>query len=615
MCGIAGFAGKGSLADLERMTRAVAHRGPDGEGFWSDPQYPVHLGHRRLAIVDIADGAQPMWDAAGEIGVVYNGEIYNHLDLRRELQRLGHRFRTHHSDTEVLIHGWREWGRDLPRRLNGMFAFAIWDRRSQVLFLTRDRFGEKPLYYAAAHGLFLFGSELSAIAAHRGFVARIDDEALLKLMAYGFIPAPRAFYAGAAKIPAGHWLEYRPADRRIAQGRYFSFRIEPDECPPPFEAAAEEIASLLKSATTRRLMSDVPLGVFLSGGIDSSSIAACAVAQGPVETFAIGFTEPSYDESPYARLVAAHLGTRHHERVLSLDEARDLIPEVLGRLDEPFADPSILPTYLLCRFTRERVKVALSGDGGDELFAGYDTFAALPTARLLDPLLSEPLRQQLLRLVELLPKSPRNMSLDFKLRRFLGGVGRGATLWHPLWLAPVAVEAMAALLGRRVDLEDIYAEAIAAWRESGAPTAEDRAMEFYVRFYLQDDILPKVDRAAMLNGLETRAVFLDPDLVDFARRLPASYKIRGASRKRVLKAAMRRLLPQDVLKRPKKGFGIPLAAWLRHLPPPALAAIAPQLDAGLIARWHGEHRGQKADHRLALWSATVVAQHRLGRAA
>lgn len=304
MCGIAGFIGRGDQDDLQRMTDAVTHRGPDGEGFHVDGERGVYLGHRRLAIIDIKDGAQPMWDADESVCVVFNGEIYNHLELRRELEAKGHRFATDHSDTEVLVHGWKEWGEDLPLKLNGMFGFAVWDKTQKSVFLARDRFGEKPLYWARQDDTFLFASELSAITAHSGFRADFDPLSLKKYFAHGFLPAPNAIYKDTHKLPAGHSLRFDLSSGQVTSKPYWRFRIEPQDNPPSLDEAAEQLRALLLQSVERRLMSDVPLGVFLSGGVDSSLAAAGACRYrnpGDVQTFAIGFTQKSYDESSHAR--------------------------------------------------------------------------------------------------------------------------------------------------------------------------------------------------------------------------------------------------------------------------------------------------------------------------
>ncbi len=607
MCGIAGFVGAGDRDDLERMTRALAHRGPNGEGFHIDAARGVHLGHRRLAIVDVAGGHQPMWNEDGSVGVVFNGEIYNHSELRAELTARGHVFASHHSDTEVLVHGYEEWGRDLPLRLNGMFAFCVYDARKGRLFLARDRFGEKPLYYGRGRWGFAFASELTALAEHPRVSGALSQTGLKKLFGWGYIPAPHTILQDAHKLPGGHWLEADIATGAISQQPYWQFEITPDDGLTQADepALVEECAALFAQAARRRLMSDVPLGVFLSGGLDSSLVLASLAADpavGQLSAYTIGFEEPSYDESAFAAAVATHVGARHRLRTLSIDDARDLIPDVLSRLDEPLGDPSVLPTHLVSRFAREDVTVALSGDGGDELFAGYDPFLALTPAAIYARAVPAPLHTAARQMVNWLPRSTANMSLDFKLRRTLMGLSHEASARLPVWMAPVDPKDMAELFGEPVDPADVYAEAIALWEAAPNKPTVDRALEFFTRFYLQDNILTKVDRAAMLCSLETRAVFLDNDLVAFCQRLPHRFKMRGRARKYLLKRVAERLLPRHILERKKKGFGIPLAQWLKDVP-----ATPPLSEAGGLSTTYARHafsahRSGAADHRLFLWN-------------
>jgi asparagine synthase (glutamine-hydrolysing) len=612
MCGIAGFVGFGSKADLEAMTAALTHRGPDGSGTWTSPERPVFLGHRRLSILDIEGGAQPMWDAAGDIGVVFNGEIYNHRELRRTLEAAGHRFRSSHSDTEVLVHGWREWGEGLPVRLNGMFAFAIYDRARGRLFMARDRFGEKPLFVYRQPGRIAFASELSALLRHSGIAAEIDPRALQKFFAWGFFPSPHALYRHCRQVPSGTSLLYALDDDLVRERRYWKFRLDPDRSLSDGDVPrlAEELRALFAQSVERRLMSDVPLGLFLSGGIDSGAVLAAAtraIPAGQVHAFTIGFTEPSFDESQHAQRLAAHFGVRHHLEMLELEDARELLPEVLGRLDQPLGDPSILPTYLLSRFTRRHVTVALSGDGGDELFAGYDTFDALTPAKIYAWLMPRALHRGLRRLADLLPISSRNMSLDFKLRRALTGLSWPQAYWNPVWLSPADPQTIREIFEEPLTADDLYSEALDLWAE-GRGDLLDKTLEFYTNFYLTDDILTKVDRAAMMVSLESRAVFLDNDLVEFCRRLPGRFKLRNGRRKWLLKKALEAWMPSETLARRKKGFGIPLAKWLRQWPAPTVnglldgSQLKPQL---LDARWR-RHAGGEADERLLLFAWLAV---------
>jgi asparagine synthase (glutamine-hydrolysing) len=617
MCGIAGFFGRGDSDDLAAMVRAEIHRGPDDEGFFVASGLPLYLGFRRLMIRDSAGGAQPMWNEDHSVAIVFNGEIYNHVELRGELERRGHRFRSSHSDTEVLVHGYEEWGAALPERLNGMFAFAAYDAGKRRLFLARDRFGEKPLYYYAGPDLFAFASDLFALVQHSAIAAQPSPAALRKLFAYGYIPAPAALYEGCAKLAAGHSLELELAAGASPRlRRYWRFAIEPDEDMAQRGEAAliEELRELLMQAVRRRLVSDVPVGVFLSGGLDSSVILAALARhrETDIKAFTIGFTEPSFDESSYARLVADHLGINHQLRILDFAKARDLIPMVLDRLDEPLGDASILPTYMLSAFAREQVTVALSGDGGDELFAGYDPFDALAPGAFYRRAVPAPLHRMLRAAVERLPHSSKNMSIDFRLRRTLMGLSYPRNVWAPVWMSPLDPELSHQLFGDKTSAEALYEDAIAAWDGCASIDPVDRLMEYFTRFYLQDDILTKTDRASMMHSLETRAIFLDNDLVEFCRRLPRRFKYRNGQRKYLLRRAAASLLPGRIIERRKKGFGVPIADWLKTIP------AEPPLDsiAGLSSAWAREawadHRAGRKDHRLFLWT-WLSLQHVVAR--
>jgi asparagine synthase (glutamine-hydrolysing) len=595
------------------MTRTLAHRGPDGEGFFVDPRRPVFLGHRRLAILDVEGGAQPFWNEDGTVCVIFNGEIYNHRELRYELQARGHVFRSDHSDTEVLVHGFEEWGSRLAVRLNGMFAFAAYDTQSGALYLARDRFGEKPLYYCHRPGLFAFASELHAVRCHPRCTTAIDPLAVQKYFAHGFIPAPNALYRDCHKLPGGFSLLFDTVEGTLKLENYWRFELAPD---PSLERRgesdlAEELRHLLLQATRRRLISDVPLGLFLSGGVDSGTVLACATRETrAVKTFTIGFTEPSFDESAYARQLAERMGTDHRCEVLSLDLARTLLPEVLSRLDEPIADPSIVPTYLLSHFTAQHVTVALSGDGGDELFAGYDPFQALAPAALYDAVVPGAVHRALRGLVERIPTSDANMGVDFILKRTLLGLSYPRDLWNSVWLSPLAPESWCEMFDAPFCPEEVYSEVLARWHREESLSLQERTLEFYTQFYLQDNILAKVDRAAMMNSLESRAVFLDNDVVDFCMRLPARWKYRRGQRKYLLKKAMAPLLPADVLARKKKGFGIPIARWLRLLPPviDRIAAEGLMKPEAIVSRWNA-HRAGREDHRLFLWAVLALEAH------
>jgi len=617
MCGIAGFVaprGAGDRLLLERMTRALSHRGPDAEGFFVVQEQGVHFGHRRLSILDLSGGTQPMTTVDGNLTIVFNGEIYNHRALRTELQAKGHHFQTDHSDTEVLLLGYREWGEGLLGRLNGMFAFAIYDKPRQHLFLARDRFGKKPLYWFQKDGVFAFASELTALLHHPASPRNESVTALKKYFVYGYIPAPHSVIDGIHKLPGG-WCG--TLDLSCSSGaewrtrRWWEFHLEPsseEPTPARCDAWAGELLEKLDGAVKRRLMADVPLGVFLSGGIDSSAVAALAARHlpaGRLRTFSVGFTDPSFDELPYAREAAAFIGCSHESEILDLSRARELLPGLLARLDEPMGDGSILPTWLLSGFTRRHVTVALGGDGGDELFAGYDPFKALERADLYTRLVPRSLHPAIRLVASLLPVSHSNISLDFKIKRTLRGLSHPEVFRLPIWMGPLEPQEIDDYFGDHTPEEELYSEAVEAWDAAGRQAhSVDRALQFFTRLYLQDGIMAKVDRASMLHGLEARSPFLDLDVVDFARRLPHSVKIRGGTTKWILKKALEPVLPPSILRRKKKGFGTPVGVWLRD---GAIApAIPPGRGASVVQKALRSHCTDRSDERLFLWCQYVL---------
>jgi len=624
MCGIAGFAGPGDAGVLRRMTDAIQHRGPDAEGFWTDSAEGIFLGHRRLSIVDLAGGGQPMWTRDGAVGVTFNGEIYNHAELRAELKARGCDFVTDHSDTEVLLHGYREWGESFVNRLNGFWAFVIYDRAKKRLFGSRDRFGKKPLYYFHEAGAFGFASDLPALLQHPDCPRNLSPLSLKKYFAYCYIPAPRSIFDRVWKLPGGWSFTYDPSSRELKTWRYWEFVLEPEPMADPGKRPdadhekrkigewSEQISAALEAATKRRLMSDVPLGIFLSGGIDSSAIAVLAakhVPQGQLNTFSIGFDEPSFDESRYARQVAESLGARHHHETLGLDRTADILPDIIAKLGEPLGDGSLLPMYLLSRFTRQRVTVALGGDGGDELFAGYDPFRALRSAERYARLVPRPVHHAIRLLANRLPVSHANISLDFKIKRTLMGLSHPPKLWNAVWMGALEPAEIEALFREPCDPEEIYSEAIETWDHCRQPNLVDRALQYFTCLYLQDVILAKVDRASMMCSLEARSPFLDIELVDIARRIPWQFKLRGGQTKWILKKALAPLLPREIVDRPKKGFGMPIGRWLREGRFPFEHASAyPHLDVAFTERKHAAHLAGRSDERLFLWCFWLLSE-------
>jgi asparagine synthase (glutamine-hydrolysing) len=610
MCGIAGFTGSGDLKVLENMTRALALRGPDGEDFRFDS--PVYLGHRRLAVIDPNGGRQPMTTPNGRYCIVFNGEIYNFIELREELEKKGHRFSSDHSDTETLLWGYVDSREKILPKLNGMWSFVIYDRDEKVLFGARDRFGKKPLYYFHRGDDFGFASELTALLRHPRAPKSVSQISLQKYFAYGYVPAPRTVIQGIWKIPAGHWFRYDIRTSQLLIQKYWDYEAEPDATITDPELAAEELSSLLAGAVRRRLVSDVPLGMFLSGGIDSSAIAAYATKNVPeLKTFTIGFEEPSFDESLPARLVANQLGTSHFLRRLSLEKSKELLPSIIDRLDEPMGDPSLLPTYLLCQFAREHVTVALAGDGGDELFCGYDPFKALRKAELYAKLVPKPIHLGIRLLAGKLPVSHRNISIDFKIKRTLRGLSFPKNIWAPIWMGPLEPSELSELFHQTIDPEELYSEAIEVWDNCKQPDLVSRTQQFFIKLYLQDCILTKVDRASMMNSLEVRAPFLDIEVVNFARKLPNYLKLHNGQTKWILKKALERVLPADILARPKKGFGVPIGKWFFD---GSIMQLSEQRNTnaryrtGFFQHKLREHQSGKADHRLYLWNAWLLDQ-------
>ena len=570
MCGITGIAdwnGPVRPEVLRRMTNTLRHRGPDDESYCIPAPKgggpAIGLGFRRLAIIDLLGGRQPMSNEDGSLWIVCNGEIYDHARLRLELEGRGHQFRTH-SDIEVLLHLYEEHGPECVTKVNGMFALAIWDSRKQTLFLARDRMGKKPLYYRATSAQMIFGSEIKALLMYPGCPRELDARSLSKYLAYEYVPSPHSIFKGIHKLPAGHWLTWTNGQTR--QRRYWDLQFTTGAHGRPENEIAGELRERLKEAVRLRLVSDVPLGVFLSGGVDSSSVVAMMAELMPpsrIKTFAIGFEEKSFDESGHARRVARFFGTDHRERILQSRTLLEMLPEVGAFLDEPLADASIIPAYLLSKFTRQHVTVALGGDGGDELFAGYPTFLAHRMARFYK--VPRAIHERLIRpLAEWLPVSSDNFSFDFKVKRFLRGLGRRPEIRDQIWLGSFTPAEQRALLQEKGADIDGYDDIVEAERNCASSRGMERLIYLYCKFYLQDCILTKVDRASMACSLEARAPFLDYTFVEFANSIPFALKLKGLKSKYILKKAMQDKLPADILGRRKKGFGIPVAKWFRE---------------------------------------------------
>ena len=571
MCGIYGYLSPTGTIDptiLRRMGHPLKHRGPDDEGevILDSSEVSVGLGHKRLSIIDLSPaGKQPMANEDETIWITFNGEIYNFREIRKELEGKGHKFRSH-SDTEVIVHLYEELGTKCLERLNGMFAFALWDAKQKSLFLARDRTGKKPLHYCVHRGHFLFASEIKALLQHPLVSREIDLKSLNKYLAYEYVPAPNSSFKAIKKLEPGYCLLFRGGAAVTSQ--YWDIPMEDYPISDRTEAQyIDELKELLERAVTARLeAADVPVGLFVSGGLDSGVVAAMARrAKENLQCFSIGFEEASFDESRYAQQVARSLGIKHHLKVFRAQEMLHMVERLPEILDEPLADPSILPLYLLSQFAAEHMKVVLSGDGGDELFAGYQTYQAHKLVTFYDALPGF-IKEFVKALAFRLPVSHKYLSLDFKIKQFLKGVGVSSEVRFFLWRGAFSNVERHALLRpevrRELQNENAYEEIYRYVRKSGLTKELERILYLSMKLYLQDNNLVTVDRASMANGLEVRSPLLDRDVVDFVCRLPMEYKLNGLKTKYILKKVAEELLPRNIVYRKKKGFGVPLAKWL-----------------------------------------------------
>jgi asparagine synthase (glutamine-hydrolysing) len=591
------MAGAPDRARLEAMSATLVHRGPDSAG--DVVEAPVALASRRLSIIDLAGGDQPIWNEDGTVVVVQNGEIYNHPELMHELRRAGHVYRTY-SDTETLVHLYEQHGLDFARRLRGMFAIALWDANRRRLVLARDRYGIKPLYYGDGGGTLEFASELRALP--RG---EIDLDALDAFLAFNSIPGPYSIFRDVRKLPPGHLLVWEESRETRLERFAHPGPVPESELRDDDEAElVEELRARMRDSVRAHLLADVPVGVLLSGGVDSSLLAALAAQETSeaVHTFTVGFAERSFDERDDARLVAQRYGTNHHELLLHPDPTL-LLPTLADAFDEPFADSSALPTYLVSQLAADHVKVALSGEGGDELFGGYYTYAADLLAARFGALarLASPL-------VERLPSSSSRASFDYRAKRFVRAAHLPPLERHHGWKEIFSADARAELTGQRgtFDPVDIH-RARYAETEGAEELARLQDVDFAI--YLVDDLLVKTDRASMAHSLEARVPFLDPIVTNFAFSLPQRQRVRGLSKKVLLRKAAEPLLPREVVHGRKRGFSIPAAAWLRgELAPFARATLSPEtlrrqgfFRPEPVTRLLDDHVAGRIDNSRQLW--------------
>lgn len=614
MCGIAGFIGEGSRDELDRMITAIKYRGPDDKGIFCEGG--VGLAHARLSIIDLSPaGHQPMFNYDRSIGIIFNGEIYNFKELRDKLIEKGYKFKSN-SDTEVIIYLYRDSGEACFEKMNGMFAIAIYDFRKNKLILARDRMGKKPLYWGLFGKTLIFGSELKALREHGSFEKKLNLNALNKYLLYEYVPTPQSIFENVYKLEPATYLIYESGV--VRKEKYWSPDFKPISLS--LDEAAGRLDQLLDESVARRMVADVPLGIFLSGGIDSSAVAYYAQKRSakPIQTFSIGFADRSFDESEHAREVARLLGTGHHTLELSVSDALELIPRITDMLDEPLADASVIPTYLLSKFARRHVTVALGGDGGDELFAGYPTFQAGKLLSFYEHIPLSLRRSLIEPAIQALPVKNSYFSLEFKLKKFLSGLDGDREHLHQRWMGSFNKESRTKLykpeiggaLIKHNEFEDIDKYAL----EASSFGYQNRMLYIYQRMYMMDCVLVKVDRASMLNSLEVRAPFLDYTVVDFVNRLPYDLKCHGMTTKYLLKQLMKNKLPARIINRRKQGFGVPLAGWLRK----ELKDFCNQMlseeainRAGLfnydyIDELKREHFESRRDNRKELWTLITL---------
>jgi len=564
MCGISGFIQSNlgyeqKQCIITNMLKTIEHRGPDDNGFYIDDWGAI--GMQRLSIIDLETGHQPIFSADKRYAIVFNGEIYNYRDLRRQLIKLGYHFQTQ-TDTEVILAMYINYGPKCVQEFNGMFAFAIYDHLQHELFLARDRFGIKPLYYSKAPYFFAFASELKALLSFPLIDRDLDLDALDYYLTMESVPAPYSIIKSIKKLMPGEYMIIN--QNGIIKTQYYDIRFRPKhEGLSDFDKKME-LERLLNDAVRARMISDVPIGAFLSGGIDSSLIAHYLQKNSTeqINTFSIGFEEKSFDESSYAQKVANHLGTKHHLAMFNTSSLLDLLPKITDLLDEPFADASLIPTFLLSQYTRNHVKVALSGDGSDELFGGYPTYYARKVGDSIPTFLGRPIQF----FTNLLPVSHHNMSFDFKAKKFAGALHYEPDIRHIMWLGAFDTEEKKKVLMPQYQYHrKDYEFPVLDYHMRHCDTEDNWERSLYIdmRFYLQDNMLVKVDRASMFNSLEVRVPFLDHSVAEFAMRLPSNDKYRGKQSKYLLKNLALMHLPEEIVMRPKKGFGIPLSKWIR----------------------------------------------------
>ena len=613
MCGIAGFVGRGDHNDLKKMIASIKHRGPDDEGIFIGGN--VGLAHARLSIIDLSSaGHQPMFNKDKTVALVLNGEIYNFQELKKSLIDKGYQFQSK-TDTEVIINLYEELGEKCFEKLNGMFSLAIYDFRKNKLILARDRMGKKPLYWAIFNNTFIFGSELKALLEHHLFRKEINLESVNKYFSYEYVPTPHAIFKNVYKLEPATYLVYQNSEikkEKFWKPDFTTNYIDLNDALSGLDKKIEESVKI-------RLVSDVPLGIFLSGGLDSSTVAYYAQknSKEKIKTFSIGFKEKSFDESDYAKQVSNFLGTEHCHHIFMPEDALNLIPKISEIIDEPLADDSIIPTFLLSNFTKQRVTVALGGDGGDELFAGYQTFQAQKLADIYKRIPLSIRKNIIEKIISHLPVSDKYFSIDFKLKKFIEGFYGDKKYMHQRWLGNFSKQEKSQLFNkeiwRELEAKNEFDDIDNYLKEINTLDFNNQMLYLYMRTYMMDRVLVKVDRASMFASLEVRAPFLDFNAVDFVNSLPYEYKIKGFTTKYILKKLMRDKLPKNIVLRSKQGFGLPIGFWLRNDLKDFCNEILSRdnikkgglFNPDYIKELKQEHFSGKKDNRKKLWSLLI----------
>lgn len=611
MCGIAGFYIKDfeSRDLIESMGEVINHRGPDEKGQYID--HGTHLAHRRLSIIDLSEGQQPLFNHNKSKVIVYNGEIYNYKELRTELEE--HFTFNTNSDTEVLLHAYEAWGENCLDRFNGMFSFCIYDITEKKLFLARDRMGQKPLYYSMQGSKFAFASELGALKHLPQFKFKLNENNLAKYFAHEYIPCPGTLYDNVFKLEPGHTLNVDLSNSRLEKKRWWNTNFGNVNLNRSYNDTKDELIEKLKESLNYRMVSDVPVGIFLSGGVDSSACLALLKKCFPdqtLKTFSVAFAEKSFNESSYSQQMAKKFNTEHHETTLTAKKMLDVLPQIRNNMQDPIADASIIPTYLLCQFASSKVKVALGGDGADELLSGYPTFYAHSLCKYLYT--PKALNKALNSLASFIPVSMNNLSLDFKIKQTLKGLAYSNPIRNQIWLGAATETELNQLMPEsNPNLNDLFSELLGHWDDTKIIKGDkNRINDIYIKTYMNDDILTKVDRASMMNSLEVRAPFLDFNLINFINTIPANFKMKGSEGKYILKDALTPYLPHNILYRQKKGFGMPIADWfrsdLKELLHEEIQNAHPIFSKKYLNTLFNDHQAGKVDQRKKLFSYLMV---------